>query len=422
MSFLAELATLDAFEVPVSGPSLTATLAVHDRFMARMTVAVGAFDASGDWELEGCRSAIGWLRDRGFTHRDAAEMVKLAGKLRRMPVTAAAWCDGTLSGGQVKVICAKVIDRHVELFAHQEKDLIPSLAGLDMIGTVTAMRVWRDRADALNDGPSRRDEPNTAFLSATLDDRGQLNASLDAEGYALAVEAMRIADSRDLDVQAPLRRGQALVDIFRWFVDNQTLKQPGRYRPHVSIVMNGDTWGSAKPEGYFLTTGMTVPPETLQRILCDCVMHRVVLADGVILDHGRAVKDPPVDVFLAAVLRDHHCRWKSCDAPGHWCHAHHVKWWERDHGETSIFNLVLLCAKHHGMLHRTGWHARLEPNGTFHVTDPKGNTWATTPPLLNGRPPPTGPSGDSPLVEHLERTLLNHMQRITRDILDGHAA
>ena len=53
-----------------------------------------------------------------------------------------------------------------------------------------------------------------------------LTAHLDAEGFALAVEAMRIADSGDLDEPAPLRRGQALKDVLLHFLDNYDSKRP----------------------------------------------------------------------------------------------------------------------------------------------------------------------------------------------------
>ena len=121
-------------------------------------MAVAAFDDSGEWDVAGWTSAIAWLRDLGYEHGDAAQMVKIGGKLGKMPLTAAAWLDGTLSGGQIKVICSKVIDRHTDLYALHEAELIPTLAALDVNDTKVAMRVWRDRADALNAGPRPKDD------------------------------------------------------------------------------------------------------------------------------------------------------------------------------------------------------------------------------------------------------------------------
>jgi hypothetical protein len=47
---------------------------------------------------------------------------------------------------------------------------------------------------------------------------------------------------------------------------------------------------------------------------------------------------------------------------------------------------VLLCSRHHHLLHRTGWHAKLLPDATLDVTDPHGRVRTTRPPTV-GRPP-----------------------------------
>ncbi len=35
-------------------------------------------------------------------------------------------------------------------------------------------------------------------------------------------------------------------------------------------------------------------------------------------------------------------------------------------------NLVLLCSRHHHVLHQPGWHAKLWRDGEFRVTGPRG--------------------------------------------------
>ena len=43
-------------------------------------------------------------------------------------------------------------------------------------------------------------------------------------------------------------------------------------------------------------------------------------------------------------------------------------------------NLVLLCSRHHHVLHEPGWHAKLRPDGEFEVIDPDGIVRETSPP------------------------------------------
>ena len=79
------------------------------------------------------------------------------------------------------------------------------------------------------------------------------------------------------------------------------------------------------------------------------------------------------------MIRDRHCRFPGCDRPAHWCEGHHVWFWDHG-GPTRIDNLVLLCTRHHHHLHRPGWHAKLLPDATLEITDPRGRVRTTSPP------------------------------------------
>jgi hypothetical protein len=302
-----------------------------------------------------------------------------------------------INGGQVQVINLHVVERHVDLFASHEAELVPTLVGLTVTETARAMSVWRARADALNEGPAPRDPVCEATLSRTLDDRGVLHASLDAEGVALATAALNIADSHNLDVPACQRRGQALKDVLRWFLDHQDIKTTGRKRPHLNISIVGDTIHTDHVEGFDIETGVRFDSATLRRYLCDCEFHRLLLsAEGVVLDYGRVVKDPPVELYNAVVARDQKCRGYGCDRPASWCHAHHVKWWDRDHGTTEINNLVLLCARCHGVVHRKASTPSCTP--TANSTSPPLGDRPEPPirPARDHQPNSTGPNEDAP--------------------------
>ena len=58
---------------------------------------------------------------------------------------------------------------------------------------------------------------------------------------------------------------------------------------------------------------------------------------------------------------------------------YHVVWVTRN-GPTKLANLVLLCSRHHHVLHQPGWHAKLRPDGDFEVTNPEGILRQTSPP------------------------------------------
>ena len=403
MSFAARLDAPAIADVPFGAAALADAVRAQDASDARLIAGIGEFDVTGEWDVAGYASVTAWLRERGVHRRDAFLTVKLARKLRRLPSVLAAWLDGRLTGGQVRIVAELVVDRHERLFNEHAHELVPSLRLLSVEDTETAMRMWRERADALDDGNC--DDPECeATLAQTLDGRGILKATLGAEGHALAEAALRVADSGDRDVPAARRRHEALVNIFRQYLRSQNESNPRRNKPQIMVMVQAETIGTDYLNGFVPATGATLTRETMERLLCDCDMHRVVMADGVVLDYGRAVKTPPPDLFAAVVARDHHCRWKNCSAPAAHCDAHHNRHWRRHGGETSLCNLVLLCDRHHNVLHRNGWKSVLHPNGDFEVTTPNGETWITEPPgRIQERIPLPGAdevAGESPLEQH----------------------
>ena len=344
-------------------------LAERDRLEARIAASL----PDVDWEADGATSLHAWLRDRArMTSRDAARLVARARRTAVLPVTAAAWAAGELSTGQVDVILANV-RTDTELFASHEASVVPTLVPLTVNETMTAMQKWRELADANLEAPEPEEPPSRVFLSATLDGRGALDGDLDAEAHAIVATALRVAETRD-ERPAAERRADALVDVCRFFLDNQQTRRGDRHRPHVNLIVDAQSG-----DGHVLG-GAKLPTSVLERYCCDSTMHRI-LTDGrsTILDLGVATRIVSAALWVAVVTRDEHCRFPGCDRPATWCDAHHVRW-VRHGGPTRLDNLVLVCRRHHTLLHKAGWHAKLLPDATFDVTDPDGGHRTSRPP------------------------------------------
>jgi len=376
---------IEELDTSVDTQELVALLSLRDRLDARVAEVVGDVDTAELWREDGSVSMTAWLRRHGrMTGADAQRLVKTGQRVRRCPAMRTAWRDGQISSGQVGVIAANVTDPLLDLWGDHESVIVGHLIPLDIRDTVTAMQTWALRAKiklAL-DGDLPQEPPRAAHLSKLLDGRGRLDADLDPEGFAIAARALELAESKDAEGEERTpaqRRGDALVDVFRHFLDHQKVKLGGRHRPHLNVVSD---LKDLHEDGCGRTLGgAPLDAATMRRLACDANVHRVI-TDGKssILDYGRATRTIPPAVYTALVLRDLGCRFPGCDRPAEWTDGHHIEHWE-DGGHTCLSNLVLLCSRHHHLIHQKAWHIKLLPTGTVEVTDPRGLVHTSDPPI-----------------------------------------
>jgi hypothetical protein len=101
------------------------------------------------------------------------------------------------------------------------------------------------------------------------------------------------------------------------------------------------------------------------------------------LDVGHAKTIPP-QIRLAAAIRSPHCQAPGCTQPALDSEAHHLIHRE-DGGPTSLGNCDTYCRWHHHILiHRMGWTARLNGDGTPILRRPDGTILPNGPPTWPG--------------------------------------
>ena len=114
-----------------------------------------------------------------------------------------------------------------------------------------------------------------------------------------------------------------------------------------------------------------VATPVLEQLAC-CATITPVFTTGptVILAMGRRRRLATRTQLRALAIRDGHCQFPSCRRPARWCDAHHIISW-LNNGPTDLDNLILLCRRHHTMIHNTQWTITRNPtNDTITITHP----------------------------------------------------
>ncbi|MEA2686377.1 MAG: hypothetical protein QOE93_1572, partial [Actinomycetota bacterium] len=295
---------IEKLDIPVDGKALVQVLALRDLLNAQISEAVGEFDDHELWDIDGSVSMTAWLRSSAsMTTRSASKLASMSRRLRQLPKTAEAYAAGKLSEGKVEAILAQLNDATVAVFAEHEDDVIPLLEPLTVAACARAMATWRSRIE--DDPPG--DEPERALhVSSTLDDRYVIEGTFDAEGGATIATAVRLATTADDEgvTRTPAaRRGDALVEVCRFFLDHQHHRLGRRHRPHLNVVV--DVEALEEGRGGRIIDGPAIDGTSLSTMLCDSALHRVVTSGrSAILDYGMSTRTIPAPLWNALVIRD----------------------------------------------------------------------------------------------------------------------
>ena len=198
---------------------------------------------------------------------------------------------------------------------------MPTLVDLSVRDVATAMRAWSDCATAHRDPTP--EAPHRLHLSRTLAGRWRLDANLGAETGELLAAALRIAQAPEADDEparsAATRRADALGDVCRFFLDHQRTRRAGRHRPHINLVLDVERYRALATTGATTVDGTSLDRTTVERLLCDAALHRVLTQGrSAILDYGAAARTIPAPLFNALVVHDRRCRFPGWDRPAAW--------------------------------------------------------------------------------------------------------
>ena len=312
------------------------------------------------FERDGHLSAASWLAVR---HRmawgTARYQVRVGRALDEMPRTRAA-----LEAGEVSLAAGRLLaSAHAvdgDAFARNEGQLVEAARRHSVQDLTRVIAYWRERAEHERSPDREGSLRNRRALHASVSFLGmvRVDGELDPEaGETLltalgAVQASEARSRRDDDGRTPAqRRADALGEICRQWLDTVDRPVVGGERPHLTVTVPAAALAPGSTDPGELDHLGAVPHRTVRRVACDASVMRVVMAGpSEPLDVGRRTALISPALRRALIVRDGHCRFPGCDRPHTWCDAHHLEHWA-DGGDTALGNLILLCRRHHRLIH-----------------------------------------------------------------------
>ncbi len=334
---------------------------------AEFTRRLRRFDKGGGYCATAALTAQAWLRWKcNFSPAAAAGRVAVARELASLPLAAEAFADGDFSYPHAAMIARTAEKLGDKMEANAETILVTAAKDLDLarLRVVTVQLQHFMNPDSVLDDANHSHELRFLHLSQTLDGVFYLNGRLDSEGGAILQTALNALSGPPTpeDKRTPKqRRADSLVELARQQLDRGTLPEVGGQRPHLAVTVSMATLanqpGSPAAE---LEWAQPIPAETARRLACDAAITPVFL--GSESDQPRAdrtTRSISGSQRKALVVRDKGCRFPSCDRPADWTDAHHLHHWA-DGGKHVMKNLILLCRRHHRMVHEGGWQLVME--------------------------------------------------------------
>jgi Domain of unknown function (DUF222)/HNH endonuclease len=364
-----------------------------DAALCRLVELAAVCEERLDWSGDGATFAR-WLAWRcSLLPRVARDHERIGKALTELPLIRAVFARGELSYGKVSVLVG-VAEPATEA---ELLELAQALTASQLARCVAAYR----RVSAAEAADRQEQE----FLHCFWSDEGwlELRGRLAAEEGAVFLQALeaarevlwerRRAEQPDAEAAEPdgpfadavrVSNEEALVVLAELSLARPDGDRAGGERYQVVVHVDAETIAADADGRCELDDGQPLAAETARRLACDAsVVELRERADGSVLSLGRKRRTVSPALRRALVARDRGCRFPGCDRT-RFVDAHHVRHWSRG-GETSLDNLVLLCRRHHRLVHEHGYTLRLDDDGSAQFRNQYGIAILNVPP----RPPPS---------------------------------
>jgi hypothetical protein len=378
---------------------------------ARMLAAIGEVDARESWGGYGILSCAHWLGLKlNMAPVTAHEHVRVARKLRELPKVAAAMAEGRVSFTQVRAITriasvenqdewlnvaayatgaqldkmargvarAKAADRGEKPKPHLSWAYDDDTGELVMtmrcpaevsVPVVTAIEAAMEDAEILERAIRAAEAAEAASVAAANSSGSSAEESRPATAESSA-EDQPYDGLRGPSVARRTTRMNALLLLAEFYLANRNRSGQVRDRARLRVYADPLTGWSRLADGELLPPAVTA--QLVQGAPIPEIPSRAT-------NLGRLQRDATAyQRQILEAIDGACCRFPGCTRRRR-LHAHHIRWWSNG-GGTDIDNLVLLCSRHHTLVHDGVYQLRLLPDRTMRVFSPKTGRLLSTRP------------------------------------------
>jgi len=331
-----------------------------------LLVLVREFDERAGWLKWGMKNCAEWLAWRcDFRMTTALEKVRVAHALKLLPAISRSFSTGELSYSKVRAL-SRVANRQ------NEDDLLAFALRQPAVHVAERCRELCCGSDASTDDAAR------AFANRSLRVRRDLQRGMMTITIELPLDTGEL-----LEKALDKARDDECLDVPDLVDTSWSTRQADALLNVLKGYLHGDD-GSSNSDNYLVTIHVdqsalagkggraALPIESVRKLCCDS--HAVVLTEndkGEPLSIGRKTRLIPKAIERALHARDQGC----CRFPGcgnrRYLHSHHVEHWSNG-GETRLENLMLLCTKHHTLVHEGGFHIERDFRNCWSFMRPDG--------------------------------------------------
>jgi Domain of unknown function (DUF222) len=336
--------------------------AVIDGLELEFAVEARSCQESGTHLADGTATVVTWIsRICGMSATSAADRLCVGEQLESLPKIAEALSSGEIGYQSVSLLC------HLRDWLGDKQDLFVEDEMLEHARnhSVASLRYLCRIARHIVDPDGFFDEAEADYsrrrlhISPMPDGMHAIDGVLDPAGGAAlrtALESLAKRLGPDDDRSHKQRMADSMSELVHHAMDEGRLPKRNGVKPHVTVTTTLEGLKNevgAPPAD--LELSLPISTRTLERLTCDSTISRVLLADSMVIDVGKATRVVSAPTRRALRVRDRGCRWPGCDRQVNWSTPHHIIAWSTRRGPTNLPNLVLLCFFHHRLVHEGGW-------------------------------------------------------------------